>query len=161
MNDILFIWNHLGKWRPMVIVLWLVLLYGCATNFTVVTSDKIICFNPWNPLGAEYQYSEVESIQTGFGSKNFAIAEYKKKGDFYYQIKLEGRTITFHVPSVNEDIQKYEEDSYLELEEFDQALVDLGIPKEAEKNGWENCDLDQEYVDRFLRIIKTKASEKG
>ena len=44
----------------------------------------------------------------------------------------------------------------MELEEFDQALVELGIKKEADKTGWENCDFDKEYVDRFLRIIELK-----
>lgn len=155
-NDILFIWNHLGKWRPIVIFAWLLATYCCITNFTAVTSDKIICYSPLHPTGVEYEYSDVESIKTGFGNKNFSIAEYKKKGNFFYQIELDGKTITFHTPGTNEDIQRYNEHTYLELEEFDQALVGLGIPKEADKKGWKNCDFDQEYVNRFLRIIELK-----
>jgi len=155
-NDILFIWNHLRKWRPVVISVWLVALYCCVTNFTAVTSDEIICYSPWCPMGIKYEYSDVESIKTGFGDRNFSIAEYKKKGNFFYQIKVDGKTITFHVPGTNADIKRYEEHSYLELEEFDQALAGFGIPKEADKKGWENCDLDKEYVDRFLRIIELK-----
>ncbi len=153
-NDILMIWNLLKKWRPVVVAVWLVALYCCITNFTAVTTDKIIRYSPLHPAGVEYDYSDVASVKTGFGNKNFSIAEYKKKGNFFYQIKLDGKTITFHVPGTNEDIQRYEEHTYLELEEFDQALVELGIPKEADKEGWENCDFDQEYVDRFLRIIE-------
>lgn len=155
-NDILLIWNLLKKWRPMVILVWLIALYCCVTNFTAVTEDQIICYSPLHPAGVQYNYSDVESIKTGFGNKNFSIAEYKKKGNFFYQIELDGKTITFHVPGTNEDIQRYEEHTYLELEEFDQALVELGVPKEADKAGWENCDFDQEYVDRFLRIIELK-----
>ncbi len=155
-NDILLIWNLLKKWRPIVILVWLIALYGCLTNFTAVTADKIICYSPLHPAGVAYEYSDVESIKTGFGNKNLSIAEYKKKGSFFYQIELDGKTITFHVPGTNEDIQRYEEHTYLELEEFDQALVGLGIPKEADKEGLENCDFDQEYVDRFLRIIELK-----
>ena len=155
-NDILLIWNLLKKWRPIVISVWLIALYCCVTNFTAVTADKIICYSPLYPAGVEYEYSDVESIKTGFGNKNFSIVEYKKKGNFFYQIELKSKTITFHVPSVNEDIQRYEEHTYLELEEFDQALVGLGIPKKADKEGWKNCNLDQEYVDRFLRIIELK-----
>ena len=45
------------------------------------------------------------------------------------------------------------EDSYLELEEFDQKLVSLGIPKEGDPAGAGLCEFDQYYVDRFLRII--------
>jgi len=153
-NDILLIWNLLKKWRPLVIFAWLIALYCCITNFTAVTADKIICYSPIHPAGIAYEYSDVESIQTGFGNKYFSIADYKKKGSFYYQIRIHDKTITFHTPGTNEDIQRYEEHTYLELEEFDQTLVGLGIPKEADKKGWENCDFDQEYVDRFLRIIE-------
>ena len=105
-------------------------------------------------MGVEYEYTDVDSIKTGFGDKNLSFAEYKRKGSFYYQIEINGQTITFHAPSPNGDIERYEEHTYLELEEFDQSLVKLGIPKEADKKGWENCDFDKEYVDRFLRIIK-------
>lgn len=153
-NDILLIWNLLKKWRPLVIIVWLIALYCCITNFTAVTADKIICYSPLHPVGVAYEYTDVESIKTGFGSKYFSIADYKKKGSFYYQIEISGKTITFHTPGANEDIQRYREHTYLELEEFDQALVELGIPKEGDKKGWENCDFDQEYVDRFLRIIE-------
>ena len=155
-NDILFIWNHLGKWRPIVISVWLIGIYCCVTNFTAVTSDQIICFSPVHPLGIEYNYSDVKSIKTGFGDKHFAIADYKKKGSFFYQIKIHDKTIIFHTPSTNGEIKRYEEHSYLELEEFDQALVDLKIPKSADKKGWKNCDFDKEYVDRFLKIIELK-----
>lgn len=153
-NDLLFIWNHLGKWRAAAIVAWLLALYCCAFNFTAVTKDKIICYTPWQPMGVEYKYSDVDSIKTGFGDKNFSFKEYKRKGSFYYQIEINGQTVTFHTPTVNEQIERYEEHTYLELEEFDQALTALEIPKEADEKGWENCDFDKEYVDRFLRIIR-------
>ena len=155
-NDLLFIWNHLGKWRAAVIVAWLFALYCCAFNFTAVTKDKIIRYSPWQPMGVEYKYSDVDSIKTGFGDKNFSFTEYKRKGSFYYQIKINGQTVTFHMPTANEQIERYEEHTYLELEEFNQALTALGIPKEADENGWENCDFDKEYVDRFLRIENVK-----
>jgi len=44
------------------------------------------------------------------------------------------------------------------LEEFERKLVSLGISKKASSEGHENCDLDQEFVDRFLRIIKNIAN---
>ncbi len=153
-NGLLFIWNRLGKWRTAVIIAWLVALYCCAFNFTAVTKDKIIRYFPWKPMGVEYKYSDADSIRTGFGDKNISLAEYKRKGSFYYQIEINGQTVTFHAPTVNEQIERYEEHTYLELEEFDQALTALGIPKEADEKGWENCDFDKEYVDRFLRIIR-------
>lgn len=156
MNDFVYIWNHIGKGRVVILLLWLIGLYCCITNVTVVTKDSIICHSPLCPMGKVYQYKDVESITTGFGNKKISLVEYKKKGEFFYQIQLDGKNITFHIPSVNEDIKRYEEESYLELEEFDQALVELGIPKQASEENYENCILDQEYVERFLRIIRLK-----
>ena len=107
-------------------------------------------------MGTEYRYSEVEHIETGFGSRALAFCEYKEKGSFYYIITLDGKENVFHAPTVNGDIERYQEDSYLELEEFDKALVGLNIPKDANSEGIEKCNYDKEYVDRFLRIIKLK-----
>ncbi len=155
-NDIVLLWNHLGKWRSATILLWLIGLYCCITSINFVTEDSIVHYSPLNPTGITYQYSDIEQITTGFGNKTFAIAEYKKKGNFYYQLTIDKTLITFHVPSVNESIERYQEDTYLELEEFDQKLVKLGIPKKADPKGYENCDYDQRYIDRFLRIIQSK-----
>lgn len=156
MNDILYIWNHLGKWRPAVVVFWFVAMYLCLTSVNFVTEDKIICHSPLHPSGVVYDYWQIEEINTGFGNKSVALAEYKKKGSFFYQIRLDDKTITFHCPSVNEDIKRYQEESYLELEEFDQKLVSLAIPKKADETGYENCDFDKQFVERFLRIIRLK-----
>lgn len=155
-NDILYIWNHFGKWRLTVIALWILGFYCCFTSATYVMEDSIICYSPIYPAGITYDYSDVEKITTGFGNKLFAFAEYKRKGNFFYQIELEGKNITFHTPSPNENIERYQEDTYLELEEFDRMLVDLGIPKSADAEGYQNCNLDQQYVERFLRMIANK-----
>lgn len=156
MNDIIFFWNLLGKWKPAALILWLIGMYLCMTSLTVVTENEIIYHSPIHPFGITYQYSDVEEITTGFGDKNFAVAEYKKKGNFFYRIALDGRKIIFHVPSVNEEIERYANDSYLELEEFDQALVRLGINKKSDEKGYESCILDKQFVERFLRIIRLR-----
>lgn len=156
-SDLLFLWNHLKKGRIVLIVLWLLGLYYCATNITFVTEEQIICHSPLKPLGTAYDYSDVERITTGFGQKSFSLFEYQKKGSFYYKITLGGKVLVFHTPGVNEDIPRYE-DSYLELEEFDQRLVSLGISKQSEEKGWEHCDFDSRYVERFRRIIAHKSN---
>ena len=156
MNDLLYIWNHLGKWRSIAVAIWVIGLYCSVTSVTFVTEDLIVYHSPIHPTGVEYEYSDVDEVVTGFGDKFFAIAEYKKKGNFYYQVEVDGRKVVFHVPSVNGEIKRYEHDTYLELEEFDQRLVELGVSKKADPNGYENCDLDKQYVDRFLRIIKLR-----
>lgn len=63
---------------------------------------------------------DVEKIVTGFGTKRFAFVEYHKKGNFYYQISIDGKDIVFQTPSVNESVY---EDSYLELEEFKEKYI--------------------------------------
>ncbi|MBQ4282933.1 MAG: hypothetical protein IJB96_03285 [Lachnospira sp.] len=125
-----------------------------------MTEDSIVYYSPLHPLGITYKYIDIEEIKTGFGDKIFSLMEYERKGSFYYQIKVDGKTITIHVPSPNDDVQRYMEDSYLELEEFDKALVDIGVPKTASDKNYDKCDLDKQYVDRFLRIVgNSKAKE--
>ena len=75
---------------------------------------------------------------------------------FYYQLDLDNRVIIFSQPTPNANIKRYDEDTYLELEEFDQTMMSLGIPKESSDKGYKNCDLAKRYVDRFLRIIELK-----
>lgn len=153
-SDILFIWNAVKRFRPIVIAIWLVAIYCCITSVNVVTEDKIICHTPLEPVGVEYRYEDVEKITAGFGKSNFAFVEYKKKGSFFYQIEMDGRTLLFHQPSPNPNVKRYEEDTYLELEEFDQKLMELEIVKEGDTSGSQNCMLDPYYVERFRRIVE-------
>ena len=70
-------------------------------------------------------------------------------------VVLDGKTITFMTDSSsNSEITRYEEHTYLYFEEFDQKLVEMGIPKESDSTGYENISMDQEYIDRFLRILE-------
>ena len=93
----------------------------------------------------QYNYSDVSKVG----------AEFNKKGDFKYTINIGEKQLTFTVTTPNSEIERYE-DSYLELEEFDAKLMDLNITKESDETNSEKCDLDQVYVDRFLRIIRNK-----
>lgn len=153
MYDLFFVWRRLGKGRLVLIALWAVCMYFCVTSATIVTKDKIICHSPMHPSGIAYDYKDVSGIHAAFGQKRFAILEYQKKGNFYYEIELGGKKKVFYTPSVNEDVRRYEDETYLELEDFDHRLVLLGIPKQSSEKGWESCDLDREYVERFRRII--------
>lgn len=155
-SDLLFLWNAVRRFRSGVIVAWLVGIYCCITSVNFVTEDSVICHTPFQPMGVEYKYTDVEKIITGFGNSNFAFVEYKKKGNFYYQLELDGRTLMFHQPSVNSDVKRYENDTYLELEEFDQRLMALEIEKEGDTSGSQNCRLDTQYVERFCRIIENR-----
>ena len=57
-------------------------------------------------------------------------------------------------PTVNQKLVS--DDTYIELEEFDQRLMELGISKESSAEGSQYNDLDPHYVERFLRIIENK-----
>ena len=155
-SDILFIWNATKRFRPAIIAIWIVAIYCCVASVNVVTEDEIICHTPFEPMGVVYRYEDVEKITTGFGKDSFAFVEYKKKGNFYYQLEIDGRTLWFHQPSPNSDIVRYEEDTYLELEEFDQKLMKLEIVKEGDVSGKQNCMLDPYYVERFCRIVQNR-----
>lgn len=54
-NDILLIWNHLGKWRPVVILAWLIAMYCCVTNFTGGHLTRLLYYSPTHPLGHRIQ----------------------------------------------------------------------------------------------------------
>ena len=92
--------------------------------------------------------------------KDFTFLQHERKGEFYYQIELDGKSIIFLTGvTANDKIERYDEHTYLWFEEFDQKLVDLGIPKESDSAGYENIDMDQEYIDRFLRILGNRRAK--
>ena len=152
---IVWLGKKLGKWNIAIIAVWIIAIYISLTSLTYVTNDKIVVVSPLNLNGYEYNYSDIEKIETGFGDKKFSLVEYNKDGNFHYIVTVNGQKAVFHMPSVNSDITRYE-DTYLELEEFDQALRKYTISKESSTVGYDKCDFDKRYVDRFLRIIESK-----
>ena len=155
-EEAIWLWNRLGLFKIPVIVIWVVAVYFCFTNINIVTENEIIVKTAFNPTGTAYEYSQVDEIETGFGASFIACAEYKQEGSFYYKIVIDGKEVVFHQPSVNEDIERYYNDTYLELEEFDEKLVGLGITKSSSDKGYEKCDFDDDIVERFLKIINNK-----
>lgn len=140
----------------LLVVLWCVSTYLCLMNTVFVTEDSIIVHSPFNIKGTVYSYNEVEKVITGFGDGGLAPFDYQKKGNFYYKVKVDGKTLLFTGGQVSEDIQRYMDDTYLELEEFDQKIMEYGAEKESSEENYEDCFMDKEYVDRFLRIVNNK-----
>lgn len=131
-----------------VVALNLVLLYMCITGITVITKDKIIDYNFYNPRGVEYTYEDITNINTGFLGKRKLLQG--NKGDFYYKITLKNKK-PINLTDATSDF----DDTYLELEIFDKLTLDKsGVTKVASKESYKSCDLDKRYVDRFLRIIE-------
>lgn len=155
-EEIIYLWNRLGVFKYVVIAIYFVILFCVISSVNVVFEDKIVTKSVFNLKGAEYRYEQVEEINCGFGNSNFTFLHYNEKGSFYYQVKLNGKTLTFSQPTVNQNNELYNSDSYLELEDFDKKLIALNINKISSEKGAEHCDFDKVYVDRFLRIIRNK-----
>ena len=84
----------------------------------------------------------------------FTLDETKRQGTFSYCIDLDREEKVFMQPTFNQKLVS--DDTYIELEEFDQRLMELGISKESSAEGSQYNDLDPHYVERFLRIIENK-----
>ncbi len=146
-------WETFRKYWCFFVLIWIVAAYLCLTSVTYVTEDQIIVHSPFCPQGKSYSYRDVSKVQAGFGQKMVSLHREQRRGTFFYTVTIGGKRIVFMQPSVNEEIARYEEDTYLELEEFDQRLMQLGVDKESDETGYEACDFDKQYVDRFRRII--------
>ncbi len=151
-----FYLDGIYKHPVIAIVIWLAVMYSCIMQVTFVTEDSIVTHTPFCPQGKTYSYEDVEKVDARFGTKNFAFADYKVKGEFSYTVYLGDKEIRFYYPTANEDIERYMEHTYLELEEFDEKLVKLGVEKISSEECYEYCDMDKEYVDRFRKIINNK-----
>lgn len=153
----------LGKLARLVKLSWkygLGLAGGCImvtalliSTTTAVTEDQIIDVNLLTP-SKEYLYSDVKSVWTGFGTKLVTVNRSERQGEFSYQIQLDGKKIVFMQPTVNQNLVP--DDTYIELEEFDRRLMNMGIPKESSTEGSQYNELDLHYLKRFLRIVENQ-----
>ncbi|HEM4055050.1 TPA: MerR family transcriptional regulator [Streptococcus suis] len=153
----------LGKLAKLVKLSWkygLGMAGGCIlltalliSTTTAVTKDQIIDINLLAP-SKEYLYSDVKSVWTGFGTKLVTVNRSERQGEFSYRIQLDGKKIVFMQPTVNQNL--IPDDTYIELEEFDRRLMNLGIPKESSTEGGQYNELDPHYLERFLRIVENK-----
>lgn len=131
-----------------VVVINIILLYICITGITVITKEKIIDYNFYNPIGVEYTYNDITKIDTGFlGNKKLL---YGNKGDFYYKITLKNKK-QIELSDATSDF----DDTYLELEIFDKIVAEKSNARKiASKENYKLCDIGKIYLDRFLRIIE-------
>lgn len=77
------------------------------------------------------------------------------KGEFYYKACFKGRLISFSATTPNESVEKYN-DTYMEIEAFDEKLMQYHPKKISSRKHEKSADLDQVYIDRFNRIIDNK-----
>ena len=143
--------GFIKKNKITAIVINIVLLYVCVTGITVVTEDKIVDYSFYNPRGTVYYYEDISKVKAGFKGKLFNIFP-KNAGDFYYKVTFKDeKEVNFY------QAQSAFKDSYLELEIFDELIMNEGkAEKESSKENYEFCTFDQRYIDRFLRIVDNK-----
>lgn len=155
-NDLAVLFGFLWKHKEISVVVWCILFYLSIVNVAFVTPEKIVSYSTLHPAGVTYEYNDISHVDTSFGWKNIAIKTYKRKGTFSYRILVGEKELVFSHPSINETIERYEADTYLELEEFDSKVMSYGVQKEGSTEYSDRCDMDQVYVDRFIRIIENK-----
>ncbi|WP_461207720.1 MerR family transcriptional regulator [Clostridium sp. DL1XJH146] len=138
------------KGITILIAINLILFYICITGITVVTEDKIVDYSFYNPKGTNYSYEDIDKVETGFKGKASGVLK-KNAGEFFYITTFsDGTEINFWQPN-----SEYE-DTYLELEIFDEIIMKSSAEKNSSTENNQYCDLDHRYVDRFLRIVDNK-----
>ena len=153
-SDPAVIFGFLWRYKWIAAAVWCALFYLAIVNVTFVTPDRIVAHSTLHPAGVSYAYSDIDRVETDFGRKTVAVRAYERKGTFSYRVIIGDKTLIFSQPSVNEDIQRYVNDSYLELEEFDGRVMASGAEKAGSAEYSDRCDMDRVYIDRFLRIIE-------
>ena len=108
-----------------------------ALRYTVIYHSTL------HPTGIVYEYQDIESV-------NVKI----KNGLLNYQINVDNHSFTFSQPTTNGN-ERYN-DTYIELEDFDQALMNYSIKKTSSLDNLDKVIMDQCYIDRFERIINNK-----
>lgn len=144
--------------KLLSLIIFVVCSYIFASNLIIVTEDKVIVRSTFNPFGSEFYLKDIEKVNAHF-SKGGIIEKLlyaKHKGTFVYEIILDGKVYRMSQPSVNPSSKYSESKAYTELEDLDKKLVKMGVKKESSDQYYENNKLDQEYRDRFLRIINNK-----
>lgn len=149
------IWNKIRKFKKSIIIAHLVLLYICITNINVITNNQIKVMRWYSPVYQTYTVDDIAHVETGFIKSSFSITG-QKTGDFYYEIYLKnGVKVDISQPTPRNE-EKYEQHTYLEIEEYDAYLMEHNVKKISSEDHSEYNSLAQEYKDRFLKIVRNK-----
>lgn len=130
----------------------LLVIYLFMVNVTVISPHQIVCHTYINPLGTTYSYDDIESVECGFYENSFYY--FHEKGEFYYKVYMKDGT-SFAMKNT-ETIEKYEDDTYSEIEEFDKEVMKHNVKKFSSDKYSQYAMLGQVYIDRFIAIINNK-----
>ncbi|PRR82253.1 hypothetical protein [Clostridium vincentii] len=130
----------------------IVMLYLYFINIMCIKDEMITLRSTFSPLGKEYSLQDVKKVETGFNSNKKFLGS--SKGTFYYIIILnDGKKIDIN--NFSSEGKKYEEDTYSAIEEIDKRIMESNseLVKTSSLDYSEYAVLDQQYMDRFERII--------
>lgn len=124
-------------------------IYCSFTNYTILYEDKIKISSPLTPFGAEYNYSDIKSVDVGVKKEN------KKTYIPYYKIQFNNNKTTDLLGGSGMDEQdgKRFEDIIVE---FDEKLKSQGVTKNVDKKNFDKYSesLDKNFVDRIEKIFE-------
>lgn len=151
-KDYDFLFPFVKKHWKSTVVLNIVVIAFAFLQVNTISKDEIVHYSLLNPTGKLYNYDEIKKVETGFYGQTLAFGH--EAGEFYYyftmddglKIKLEDTQTT----------KKFEEDTYSELEYFDQDVMKYKPEKISSTKNSKFAMLDKEYIDRFKRIINNK-----
>ncbi|MGG7177872.1 hypothetical protein ACQPU1_09775 [Clostridium paraputrificum] len=150
----IMIYNLIKKYKILFSTAILIVLYLIIVNIVSIEDEKIAIHSTFNPLGKEYSLQDIVQVETGFTGKKTLI-NWKERGTFYYKIKLkDGKE--FDLNGSGGESEVYGEHTYLSIEEIDKRLFkdNSNIIKKSSLDNYEYAGLDDEYMERFKRIIK-------
>ena len=137
--------RFIGKHKLPVAILCVILLYVGFTGISVASEDSVTVFSAINPGGRTYELELVSSVDTGFN----------KRGDFYYNINVDGKTLKFSAPTANyEKYPEYEKETYKEFADFDAKLMAAGAVKNADTASLENAYYDESCMKYLREVVK-------
>ena len=140
------------KYSKLAIFINVLLLYISLTSICVITDKKIVDYTFYNPLGVEYTFNEVKTVETGFRGNQFGVS--RNKGDFYYRITFSnGVSLSIENPYANE---KRYQDTYEEYIELDTLIMKHDVIKIASDKNIEYTSLDSKYINIMLTVINNK-----
>ena len=137
--------RFLFKHRIATIVITVILLLVGFIEISAVSEDHVTRYSLIHPRGVIYEFSQIDSVDTGFN----------RKGYFYYTINVDGHSLKFSAPSTNTDkYPEYEASDYKEFADIDAELMKLGIPKNADTKSISKASYDESCMENFRKVVR-------
>ena len=136
--------NFITKHKVPVTIICVLMIYIGFTGISSVDSDGVTRRSALNPVGRTYDLELISSVDTGF----------KRNGDFYYIINVDGKKLKFNAPTVNaEAYPEYVTNEYKSFSDFDEKLMALGIPKNADTSSLDNALYDESVMQYLKKVV--------